>query len=175
MDRAGIPAVVDERELLQAERRDDVVAVDRLCGIVKDVQDVLSRLEEQLVERQQPVGSEVLAFVDNDRVVSRPELRDRLVERRGQRPVPPALRDRIWFRWENVRFAAEVLAQLVERRDVEVAGRRGDVGGFGREEPSKRLVEADKEGSKALLRESTRLLRRQQRLARPGSTDDLGP
>ena len=57
-----------ELEPLQAELADDVVAVERLAGIVEDPERVLAGALQEEVERLEPVAGEVLALVDDDRV-----------------------------------------------------------------------------------------------------------
>jgi hypothetical protein len=53
----------------QPQARHHVVAIERLLGVVEDVQHVVLGVGQHQVQRVEPATSEVLAFVDDDRVV----------------------------------------------------------------------------------------------------------
>lgn len=110
VDRAGVAAVLVERERHEAEALDRVVAVERLGRVVEHVEDVVGRLVEEELERVEPARREVLTLVDDDRVEARAELVDRGVERARQCVVEPRLVDGVGLRWQRPRLPSEVLA-----------------------------------------------------------------
>ena len=175
MDRLGVAAVEVEGEFGQAQLPDVVVAEDRLRRVVEDVEHVVLLPVEQPLERHQPARLEVLALVDDDRVVARPEPFDRRVEPVRQRLLEPLGGDRIRLGRQRPGLAPEVLGQLVEGPHPQMPGPRRDVERLVEQQPRERRVEAHEQGVEALGRELLRLGDGEHRLARPGATDDGRP
>ena len=109
VDGRGVAAVEVEGVFGQAQLPDLVGTEDRLRRVVEDVHDVLATTDEQPVERRQPAGIEVLPLVDHDRVVARPELPDRLVERGRHRLGEPVVGHRVRLLRQRPGLAPEVL------------------------------------------------------------------
>ena len=173
-DRLRVAVVLEELVALEAQPGHDVGPDERLARVVEDPEDV-ARVDEQALEELEPARLEVLALVDDDRVVAPVGQRvDRRPERARERLVPPVAGDRVGARREDARLRAQALAQAVERRHVE-AGRGRRLLELADEARREALVEADQERPVPLARQPTGLLGGEHRLPAARRADDLEP
>ena len=173
-DGLRVAVVLEQLVALEAEPRHDVGPDERLARVVEDPEDVVG-VDEQAPEELEPAKLEVLALVDDDRVIARVRSRDdRRLERARERLVPPALRDWVRSNRQDARLGAEPFAQAVEGRHVE-SGRGRRFLQLVDQARGEALVEADQERPIALASQPSCLLRGEHRLPAPGGADDLEP
>ena len=110
-----VATVVLDRVLAESQCRGFVLAVHRLGRIVKKVEDVLARVCQEQVKRLEPLPSEVLAFVDDDRLEAAAHGRDCHVHCRWEHLFEPVGSRPSWLRGQDARLGREPAAKLMER------------------------------------------------------------